>query len=31
VFPELSGGLSLPWEIPGLEHVTIDEINSAGI
>lgn len=31
VFPRLSGGLVIPWQIPGLEDVTLEEINRAQI
>lgn len=28
-FPELDGGLVIPWQVPGLEDVTLEEINKA--
>jgi len=31
VFPRLDGGLVIPWQIPGLENVTLKEINDAQI
>lgn len=30
-FPDLDGGLVIPWQIPGLDDVTLEEINRAKI
>ncbi|HEX5923166.1 MAG TPA: substrate-binding domain-containing protein [Baekduia sp.] len=31
VFPDLPGGTTIPWQIPGLPDVTLDEINKTKI